>query len=501
MRGAASRLAARPRALAAAAAAAVAGICAGVLLVAPAIDPLTSLAWGSVLADGTRPDLQGPTLPLPHPLSILVSALLSVPGPDAAYAGLRALAGLLFVALVYSVFRLTRALTGSNAGAAGLAAAALAALLLATRPPIEFIGLRAMLDVPFALLVVGALALVVERPARSPWLPLSLLALAGLLRPEAWALALLYAGWLAFGGARGRALAAVFAVALAAPALWLAFDLAISGDPLNTAKEATSAGTEEEHSGFTVTNPGTPHKTEPGFFDEDGELDRAALHVRSLLGVTLSIAALAALAWALLPDRRGPPELLLGRRIAAVAALAIAATLEIEKLAGAPVIERYSLGLVAILLALVFALAAGLPRRWLPAAAIAVIAIAVVAEQPRQFKVLYKQAKSSTKLQDQQLDAAWLSDQRVARGAIRRCPRVMVGGVGREVSLMGRAIVAMHLGRDPVEVELRRVPRGPRSSDFRHLLRAGPPPRLERGYWTFRSKCLTSRRGSSPSGA
>ncbi|MSO41740.1 MAG: hypothetical protein EXQ70_07625 [Solirubrobacterales bacterium] len=169
--------------LAGGAIAAVASPVAGVLLVGPAIDPLTSLAWGSVIAHGSTPQLQGPALPLHHPLSIGVATLLSVPGPDAAYLLLRALAGLLFIGLGCAVFRLTRALLGGTATVAA-GAGAVAALFLLTRPPIEFFGLRSMIDVPFALLVVLAVALVAERPARRPWLPLSLLAAAGLPGPR-----------------------------------------------------------------------------------------------------------------------------------------------------------------------------------------------------------------------------------------------------------------------------------------------------------------------------
>ena len=164
-------------------------------------------------------------------------------------------------------------------------------------------------------------------------------------------------------------------------------------------------------------------------------------------------------------------------------------------------VVRYSLALAAIAVALVACLVARLPGRWLPAAAGAVILIGVVAEQPRQFKILYKQAKSSTKLQGQQLDVASLADEPAARDAIGDCPRVEVGGLGREISVMGRAIVALHLRRDLTEVELRRVPRGPGSSNFRHSLPPGPAPSIERGYWAFRSRCLTSPTGSSPSGS
>ena len=58
-----------------------------------------------------------------------------------------------------------------------------------------------------------------------------LLALAGLLRPEAWLLGL---AWLAYAG-RGQPRAQVLrwaALSLAAPLIWALWDLAVTGDPL-----------------------------------------------------------------------------------------------------------------------------------------------------------------------------------------------------------------------------------------------------------------------------
>ena len=75
----------------------------------------------------------------------------------------------------------------------GRAAGALAALILLTRVPILSYGVRAYVDVPYLLLVLAALLVESRRPrAGAP--VLALLALAGLLRPEAWAFSGLY--WL-----------------------------------------------------------------------------------------------------------------------------------------------------------------------------------------------------------------------------------------------------------------------------------------------------------------
>ena len=74
-----------------------------------------------------------------------------------------------------------------------------------------------------------------ERPRRSPALVLGLLALAGLLRPEAWLLSLAYLAFRAGDSrtARPRRFEPrLVALALAAPVLWGLTDLVVTGDPL-----------------------------------------------------------------------------------------------------------------------------------------------------------------------------------------------------------------------------------------------------------------------------
>ena len=68
----------------------------------------------------------------------------------------------------------------------GRAAGALAALIFLTRVPVLSYGVRAYVDLPYLLLVLAAL-LVESRRQRAGAPVLALLALAGLLRPEAWA--------------------------------------------------------------------------------------------------------------------------------------------------------------------------------------------------------------------------------------------------------------------------------------------------------------------------
>jgi hypothetical protein len=106
----------------------------------------------------------------------------------------------------------------------------LAAVIFATRvPPLNF-GIRGYVDLPAIAFVVWAAVLEARRPRRG-WPVLVLLGLAGLLRPEAWLFTAVYWLWLLPGRDwRGRVGLALLAAA--APAIWLASDLAVTGDAL-----------------------------------------------------------------------------------------------------------------------------------------------------------------------------------------------------------------------------------------------------------------------------
>ena len=84
---------------------------------------------------------------------------------------------------------------------------------------------RAYVDVPFLALVIWAAAMEARAPRRGTAVML-VLAVAGLLRPEAWVLAgayWLWCGWRRFD---------LLALAAAAPVAWCAVDLVVTGDPL-----------------------------------------------------------------------------------------------------------------------------------------------------------------------------------------------------------------------------------------------------------------------------
>jgi hypothetical protein len=188
-------------------------------------DTLYALIWGRDLAHGRTPDYDVTLAPTPHPLAEAVGGLASLLGTEGGYTVMLAAALLSFGALVWAVFRLGERCFSWPVGA-------LAAFVVATREPFLSQGVRAYVDVPFLALVVIAAVLEAGRPRRGTPV-LVLLALAGLLRPEAWLLAVAY--WLYLvprldTTARIR----LGALALAAPVLWALSDLAITGDPAHS---------------------------------------------------------------------------------------------------------------------------------------------------------------------------------------------------------------------------------------------------------------------------
>jgi hypothetical protein len=240
-------------------------------------DTLYALAWGGQLSRGSTPAYSVPISPTPHPLIELLGLVLAPLGPHAVENVTVALAFIALSACSWVIYRL-------GALWFGWAAGTLAALIFLTRNPVLSYGVRAYVDLPYVLLVLSAL-LVESRaqqtraqqtraqqtraqqtraqqtraqqthgqPAGAP--VLVLLALAGLLRPEAWVFSGLYwlyligftPAWLrssvrerslqarAPAGAQlpeRRKLVRLTLLAAAAPLIWVLSDLLITGNPL-----------------------------------------------------------------------------------------------------------------------------------------------------------------------------------------------------------------------------------------------------------------------------
>jgi hypothetical protein len=186
-------------------------------------DTAYALLWGHDLLHGRTPDYSVAYAPTPHPLATLAGGLLSIFGAGFAEGALEVLAFVALGVLGWLVFALGRAWFGVWAGV-------VAALIVLTREPVLSYGVRAYVDIPYICLLLGAL-LVETRRTRAGTPVLVLLALAGLLRPEAWLFGGAYAIWLWRGGAlRTEHIMLV----VAAPVLWALSDLAITGDALHS---------------------------------------------------------------------------------------------------------------------------------------------------------------------------------------------------------------------------------------------------------------------------
>ncbi len=187
-----------------------------------AYDTLTSLIWSREIAHGHLPDYDFYRAPTPHPLLILIGLPLLVLGTGASTATVvLSVAGLM--ALVAGTYRLGRLGAGMLGGLA-------AAAIVATRLDFWWLSSVAYLDIPYAAMIVWAAALEAERPRRGGgvWV---LLVLAGLLRPEAWLLIVLYAVWLGWrADARTRLRYAAYAAI--GPVIWCITDFIVTGNPV-----------------------------------------------------------------------------------------------------------------------------------------------------------------------------------------------------------------------------------------------------------------------------
>lgn len=225
----------------------------------PNYDTIYALLWGRELGEGLSPDRGAALPPTPHPLAELFGLVTSPFGAGAV--DLTMVVAYISLGLIgYLVYRLGALWFDRPIGA-------IAALIVLTRAPFLSNGLRAYVDLPYIALVLGALVLETRRP-RCGWPVLTLLASAGLLRPEAWLFSLAYLAYLALdtgrpepeGGTEGRGRVsleradtqkrglirprfvrardtlslppvALIALAFAAPIMWALFDWITSGSP------------------------------------------------------------------------------------------------------------------------------------------------------------------------------------------------------------------------------------------------------------------------------
>ncbi len=152
----------------------------------PTYDSFYALLWGRDLLHLHLPDFRVYRGPTEHPLAIAFGMFCSIFGQGGAR--LMVLGSIAsFVAVVAGVYRLGRLCFGPVVGL-------LAGLLVLSRFFVENLAAQGYLDISYVALIVWAIVLEVERPRRGT--PVFLvLAAAGLLRPDAWALSGVYWLW------------------------------------------------------------------------------------------------------------------------------------------------------------------------------------------------------------------------------------------------------------------------------------------------------------------
>jgi hypothetical protein len=364
------------------------------------------LAWGGQLSRGSLPAYGVAIAPTPHPLVEILGVVLAPLGPAGVVHVTVALAFLALSACVWVVYALGARWFGRAAGALG-------ALLLITRVPVLSYGVRAYIDIPYLLLVLGALLVESRRP-RAGWPVLALLALAGLLRPEAWAFSGLYwlyliswpawreriashertPAWLsravaqepgvaggASAGARPwlparsrRELAGLTLLAAAAPLVWVLSDLAITGDALwSLTNTRHTAQTLDRVTGIANVPEYIPRRI--------GEILRPPVLVGAALGGVLSLLWLGARA-----------------RLGAIVGVVAVAVFALFAAAGLPINTRYAFVAAAILCVFCGAgvfgwtlLAREDPRRrWWMAGGL-IVALALLAYAPSQYRSAHRQ--------------------------------------------------------------------------------------------------------------
>jgi hypothetical protein len=183
------------------------------------------MVWARELAHLDLATTAGPSF---KPLPVIVVAPLTVLGGAAPALWLAAMRACAVGSLVLA-YRLGSRLANPLAGAAAALGLALSADLYRT-------ALLGSAEPALIALTLGA----VDRhlAGRRDW-PLVLVAIAGLIRPEAWVVLAAYGLYVWFDEPRLRPLA--IAAVVLPPALWLGLDWAGSGDPLHASSTATEA--------------------------------------------------------------------------------------------------------------------------------------------------------------------------------------------------------------------------------------------------------------------
>ncbi len=445
-------------------------------------DAFFNMAWGAELARWETPDLDAPMTPVQHPLPVALGALFSPLGGEGSIDAYRTFALLSLAGLAYAAFRLGRRLAGVFAGT-------LAVALVLTRPEIVTFAMASTIDIPVTALVLLAGVVVLEDPFRNRYRALALLAVAGLLRPEPWVLSALYGAWL-LRRERGDRPWPVAALAVSAPVLWVAMDLALTGDPLGTFHEArTDLGEEFAAAGYMGGGG------EPGVVLGGRELFPVLDGLPDLLGWPALLATLIASAAAFWPwrDLPGGTAGIRGARLMAATALLYLLVVVILAL-GLPYSNRF-LVLPAVLLATVAA-SVGLSRG-IPVAArlpVGVALIAVAIGLPGDVSDISQDLDARRAGQETMEQLQSLVAEPEVGSVLSECGQP--GASGPIIALAGSAVLALVQDLDPAEIEVRPAPRPEWGSVLRYEVpgtsgeagRASEPV-VSEGPWSFSARC------------
>jgi hypothetical protein len=205
----------------------------------PNYDTYYHLVWGRELLDGVKPTFTAYAAPTEHPLFLALCAVVGLVGRDADRL-IVLICALSLVVLAWGTYRVGEAVFGRWPGLLG-------ALFVGSSFAFLLYAARAYVDVPFLAIVLWAASIEARTPRPTGFPPqrgaprqgcgrgrgrpvMALLAVAGLLRPEAWVLAGAY--WLWCAWASGGLRLDLLALAVVAPLIWAGVDLWVTGDPL-----------------------------------------------------------------------------------------------------------------------------------------------------------------------------------------------------------------------------------------------------------------------------
>lgn len=285
----------------------------------PNYDSYYSMLWGRELWDGMLPAYETYRAPTPHPAATFVGAVIAPLGHGAERVWI-ALCVISFVALAVGVYKLAKEAFTPLVGF-------VAALLLCSRFDFPFYAARGYIDIAYMAFVVWAAVLEARQPRRGAPV-LVLLAIAGMLRPEAWLMSGLYFLWVAWPASWTERVK--LALLTGAGALtWVVSDFVITGQPTYS---LTYTSNFAEELGRNKSSGDLP----AAIWAFLVKLDKFPVLLGGIVGVCLAVA--------LVPRRMVMPFVLFAVGVG---------TFMILGLAGFSVIDRYLL--VASLMVMVFA--------------------------------------------------------------------------------------------------------------------------------------------------